>query len=239
MNTPNKNKVFKTHYLLLPLVCLSGCKSLNLVPDDIPESVSLVARCTANKAGNFILTLNGGDGVLSPPSGQVIPAPAKPYRAQTNFTPNQTGRSREGSISCDHSVVKPGNPVTKKFKVRDRVDPVIALFAAPNMARVGETFDVNVNITDNPTGPGAGVASGLDAIHVNVTGALRGPGIIDLAGRIPGPPDGVQGPLRYNTPISITCVREGDATIRLLVLDAARNQTFSAIHNMACIDIDS
>lgn len=216
-------------------MCLSGCKTLNLVPDDIPESVSMVVRCTANKAGAFTLTLNNGDGALSPPSGQVIQAQTKPYHAQASFTPNPTGRSREGSIICNHSVVQPNKPVTKKFKVRDRVEPVVALFAAPNVAQVGETFAVNVNITDDPTGPGQGVASGLDAIHVNLTGALRGPGIIELAGQNPGPPDGVQGPLQYNTPISITCVREGDATIRLFVLDAARNQTFSAIHQMACI----
>ena len=158
MKNHKNNKLLKLSYLMLPLISLSGCKTLSLVPNDIPETVPLVARCTANKAGAFTLTLNNGDGRLSPPSGQAIQAPVKPYRAQANFTPNQTGRSREGSITCNHSVVKPAKPITKKFKVRDRVEPVIALFVAPNVANVGETFNVNVNITDDPTGPGLGVA---------------------------------------------------------------------------------
>ena len=108
-------------------------------------------------------------------------------------------------------------------------------FAAPNVARTGQTFNVTVDIKDDPTAAGLGDVSGLDAIHVNTTGPLNGPGIIDLAGTPPGPPDGVQGPKQYNTPIPVTCTGEGDATIRLFVLDAATNQVFSRIHNMGCI----
>lgn len=216
-------------------VLLWGCKDLSLAINDIPETVSMPATCTASQGGNFIFTLNSGDGSLSPPAGQAISVPGAPFRTLVLFTPNQTGRSRQGQISCDHSKDDPGQLVSRTFTVRERVAPVIVTFVAPANARVGQTFNVQVNITDDPTGPGEGVASGLDEIHVTVTGPLDGPGIIQLAGVPPGPPTAAQGPLAYNNPIPITCRREGDATIRLFVLDAAKNQVFSNIHNMACL----
>lgn len=220
---------------LAAALLLCGCKALDLTLADFPETVATVATCSANQAGDFSFTLSDGDGRLSPPAGRAIPVSGAPFRTQAMFTPNQTGRSRAGEIQCAHSKDGPGRPSAKAFKVRDRVAPTIAAFAPPGKARVGQAFNVAVNITDDPTGPGLGGPSGLDEIQVNTTGPLSGPGTIQLAGVPPGPPDAAQGPLNYVNPISFTCTREGEGTIRLFVLDAARNQTFSPIHNVVCV----
>jgi hypothetical protein len=201
------------------------------------ETVGMVARCTYSKPGTFTISLNGpntGDGTLSPASGTAVTVNTPPFRAQSNFFPNITGRSRPGLISCYHSA-SPGRPGRKSFKVRERKEPTIVQFDAPANANVGETFAVQVDIKDEPLGPGQGDVSGLDKIFVLTTGPLWGPGVIELNGVPPGPPDGVQGPIQYNIDINVTCTREGDATIKLLALDAARNQILSSLHTMAFV----
>ena len=230
-----KNAV--TGYWCMPLavaLVLSGCKTLDLALTDFPETTATVATCSATRAGSFTFALVDGDGRLVPPAGQAVSVSGAPFRTQAVFTPNQTGRSRSGEIRCDHSADGPGRPVAKEFKVRDRQAPTIAVFNAPNRAQVGKPFNVMVDITDDPRGAGAGVPSGLDQIHVNASAILSGPGIIELAGVPPGPPDAAQGPLAYRNPISITCTREGEGTIRLYVLDAAKNDVFSPIHDIVC-----
>jgi hypothetical protein len=208
-----------------------------VVSDDIEETVGMIARCTFTKPGTFTISLNApntGDGSLSPASATAVTVNTAPFRAQSNFTPNITGRSRSGLVSCYHSE-SPGRPDRQPFKVRERKEPTIVQFNAPGNANVGETFPVVVDIRDDPLGAGQGEVSGLDKILVLTTGPLWGPGVIELAGVPPGPPDGVQGPIQYNTNINVTCMGEGDGSIRLLAIDAARNQMFSATHMMACV----
>ena len=225
-------------FVMFILLFTSCTPNLIVVPDDLAETVGMTARCTYSKPGTFTISLNSvstGDGTLSPASGTAVTVNTPPYRAQSTFTPNITGRSRPGLISCYHSE-SPGRPGRARFKVRERKEPTIARFVAPAAANVGETFAVQVDITDDPAGPGQGVESGLDKIFVLTTGPLWGPGVIELAGVVPGPPDGVKGPKRYNANIDVTCSREGDGSIKLLVLDAARNQVFSTLHEMACVN---
>lgn len=220
------------------LLFFSCVPHLIVVPDDLEETVGMTARCTYTKPGTFTISLNApntGDGTLSPASGTPVTVNTPPYRAQSTFNPNITGRSRPGLISCYHSA-SPGRPGRARFKVRERKEPTVVQFVAPATANVGQTFAVQVDITDDPAGPGQGEESGLDKIFVLTTGPLWGPGVIELAGVVPGPPDGVKGPRRYNANVDVTCMREGDASIKLLALDAARNQVFSARHEMACVN---
>lgn len=235
MMRPSKRRHLLCHSYQAAIIgmalLLTGCKSITLVPEEISEDVQMVVRCTASTAGTFSFAVKKGDGALSE---EKVQAPSPPYQAQVIFTPNKTGRSREGDIYCYHSDDEPGKPVNQTFIVRETVEPNITQFVAPESAQVGQPFDVLVDITDDPKANGEGDVSGLDKIYVNTTGPITGPGDIELAGVSPGPPDGVQGPKSYDDPISFTCTAEGEATIKLIAVDAAGNEKGSSIHKMEC-----
>lgn len=227
---------FSRAVLVAAVIFLGGCKTLSVFPNDFPETVPMVASCEAGRPGEFTMMLKEGDGKMTPASGQSVQSPLKPYRVQSQFTPERTGRSRAGAIECYHSADRPGKPVVKRFIVRDRIEPTTS-FNPPVMAIVGRQFAIPVEIRDEPAGAGLGEASGIDRIQISTTGPLSviGQVDIDLSGKMPGPPEGSRGPTAYDTPIQVVCTDPGKATLRLLVIDAAQNQGFSRIHDMVCV----
>lgn len=214
-----------------------GCNPLQLevVPADNAETSMLVVRCTASQAGTFALTQNGLDGTLAQTNFTVD---NQPFRAQTVFRPDVTGRSRGGAIECRHTPQGGGQArnTVHDVVIRETNRPTaqITIPGGPNK-RVGTPFDVNVDVRDDPLAPGMGVPAGLDYIFVNADGPLAGTGIIDLAGRLWGPPTNAQGPLIYNTPFQAVCREEGDARIMIRAWDAAGNSADSAWETVNCV----
>ncbi|MGH9456224.1 MAG: hypothetical protein ACRD2J_01115 [Thermoanaerobaculia bacterium] len=212
---------------------LTGCgPTLAFAVDDITETIPLPATCSSNQNDTVTFTVVAGDGTLSPPAGQPLPVSAASPRQLTTFTPSQTGRSRWGRMTCMHSN---GRSDSDRFAIRERVSPTIVAFAPPATIRVGQTVQVLLSVTDDPTGPGGGNASGLDYIEVTTTGPLDGPGKIELAGVPPGPPTDAAGPAVFRQNVAITCRREGEGTLRIFTRDAATNQVLSPIHQVACV----
>lgn len=233
--TRTLKKIIYASFIGFILMSLNACKTLSLTPTDSPETTPIVVECTAEKAGDFTIELSiDPDGTFTLPIGQLIPVMNRPYRLVGTFTPDDIGHSREGQIKCYHSVDGPGTFVQQNFIIRDARAPEFLNFSGPATADVGATFTMTVDIIER-SDPGAGFPTGFDVVHVNKTGPITGPDRIEKDGVDPGQPDGTRGPMDFLDSIDFTCTDEGDVTIRLLAVDAAQNQTFSDIHNMACI----
>ena len=226
----------RQNLLMGGLLVAIGCgprATLTLPSSNHAESDPLLVTCAADQQATLEISSAGLD-----PSAPPMPPvrPPAPYSTQQTIEFLQTGRSRQGTVTCTATEGGEANAERKPIIIRDGRDPTVNdLDTAGANHRVGETFTVTIDVQDT-VAAGLGVVSGIDAITIDKQGPVTfSSRTLDLAGVYPGPPTAAAGPDHPIETVTATCTAAGDVSISIRVLDAAGNDVRSADALMACI----